>query len=224
MPKPKKPRPKKGAAPSPYDDAIAHLTACHPALARVIAHVGPCTLQTSRDLFTALVKTVISQQISTTAARTIAGRFEAAVTGRLNPVRVLALSPEAMRACGLSAGKQRAIRAIAERVVSGELDLKRLRRATDDQVAAVLLPIPGLGPWSVQMIQIFALGRPNVLPVGDLGLRLAVKELFGLAETPAPTAVEELARPWHPHCTVATWYLWRSRGFVPNSGMDANGK
>jgi DNA-3-methyladenine glycosylase II len=193
-------------------------------MARVIAHVGACTLQISRDLFAALVKTVIAQQISTTAARTIAGRLEAAVGGRFDPVSVLALSPEAMRACGLSAGKQRAIRAITERIVSGELDLKRLRRATDEQVSAALLPIHGLGPWSVQMIQIFALGRPNVLPAGDLGLRLAVKELFGLAETPAPAAVEELARPWHPYRTVATWYLWRSRGFVPNSGMDGDGR
>src|SRR5438128_8753547 len=203
----------------PYRDAVAHLTACHPTFARVIAQVGPCTLKPKRDLFAALVNTVISQQISVRAADTIAARLEAAAGGKLVPERVLALSPEEMRACGLSGGKQRSIRAIAERIISGELDLKRLRRADDEALAAALLPIHGLGPWSLQMIQIFALGRPNILPVGDLGLRMAVKVEFGLSEMPTPSAVEELARPWHPYCTVATWYLWRSRGFVPNSGV-----
>jgi DNA-3-methyladenine glycosylase II len=85
------------------------------------------------------------------------------------------------------------------------------------------LPIHGLGPWSLQMIQIFSLGRPNILPVGDLGLRAAIKDEFGLAEMPTPSAVEELARAWHPYCTIATWYLWRSRGFVPNSDVARDG-
>src|SRR5919201_1670640 len=106
-----------------YRDAVAHLTACHPALARVIARVGPCTLKPKRDLFSALVNTVISQQISVRAADTIAARLEAAVGGKLVPERVLALSPDEMRACGLSGGKQKSIRAIAERIVTGELNL-----------------------------------------------------------------------------------------------------
>ncbi|HTK73899.1 MAG TPA: hypothetical protein VL371_01505 [Gemmataceae bacterium] len=200
-----------------YREAVAHLTACHPAFARVIARVGPCTLKPKRDLFAALVQTVISQQISVRAAHTIGDRLKDACGGRLTPENVLALSPKKLRGCGLSGGKQKSIRAVAQAVRSGELDLKRLRRADDEALAAALLPIHGLGPWSLQMIQIFSLGRPNILPVGDLGLRAAVKDEFGLAEMPTPAAVEELARAWHPYCTVATWYLWRSRGFVPNS-------
>jgi DNA-3-methyladenine glycosylase II len=206
-----------------YREAVAHLTACHPALARVITRVGPCTLKPQRDLFDALVNTVISQQISVRAADTIAGRLEEACGGRLTPESILALSPKKLRGCGLSGGKQKSIRAIAQAVRSGELDLKQLRRADDEALAAALLPIHGLGPWSLQMIQIFALGRPNILPVGDLGLRMAVKVEFGLTEMPTPAAVEELARAWHPYCTVATWYLWRSRGFVPNSDVVRDG-
>jgi DNA-3-methyladenine glycosylase II len=206
-----------------YGDAVAHLTACHPALARIIARVGPCTLKPKRDLFAALCNTVISQQISVRAADTIARRLEGAVGGQLTPESVLALSPKKLRACGLSGGKQKSIRAIAEAVVGGELDLKRLRRADDEALAAALLPIHGVGPWSLQMIQIFALGRPNILPVGDLGLRMAVKVEFGLSEMPTPSALEEIARSWHPYCTVATWYLWRSRGFVPNSDVVRDG-
>jgi DNA-3-methyladenine glycosylase II len=207
-----------------YREAVAHLTACHPTFARLVALVGPCTLKPTRDLFDALVNTVISQQISVRAADTIAGRLEEACGGKLTPDSVLVLSPKRLRACGLSGGKQKSIRAIAKAVRSGELDLKLLRRADDEALAAALLPIHGLGPWSLQMIQIFALGRPNVLPVGDLGLRAAVKDEFGLAEMPTPAAVEELARGWHPYCTVATWYLWRSRGFVPNSNVVRDGE
>jgi len=206
-----------------YGDAVAHLTACHPAFERVIARVGPCTLKPQRDLFAALVQTVISQQISVRAAHTIGERLKDACGGRLTPENVLALSPKKLRGCGLSGGKQKSIRAIAQAVRTGELDLKRLRRADDEALAAALLPIHGLGPWSLQMIQIFSLGRPNILPVGDLGLRMAVKIEFGLEELPTPSALEEIARSWHPYCTVATWYLWRSRGFVPNSDVVRDG-
>jgi 3-methyladenine DNA glycosylase/8-oxoguanine DNA glycosylase len=221
MPRPNPTRTRTRRPNGRYRDAQDHLSAADARLARVIAAVGPCTLRTSRDLFAALVNTVISQQISTRAADTIAARIEAATNAAgLTPESVLALTPEELRACGLSRPKQRAIRAIAERVACGELDLRRLRRATDGGVAAMLLPVPGLGPWSVHMIQIFALSRPNVLPVGDLGLRLAIRDQYGLAEVPGPGEVEAIARPWHPYCTVATWYLWRSRGFVPKSGLD----
>src|SRR6516225_6023085 len=114
-----------------YRDAVAHLTACHPALARIITRVGPCTLKPERDLFAALVNTVISQQISVRAADTIDGRLEEACGGKPTPEAVLALSPKKLRAGGLSGGKQKSIRAVAQAVRSGELDLNRLRRADD---------------------------------------------------------------------------------------------
>jgi DNA-3-methyladenine glycosylase II len=203
---------------SPHRSAVRHLTASHPALARVVKLVGPCTLRPNADLFAVLVNTVISQQISTKAAKSISSRFMGVVGKRgLTPAAVLALTDEELRAAGLSRPKQRAIRGVAGRAADGTLDLAALPTMDDAAVRAALLPIPGIGPWSVDMILIFGLGRLDVLPVGDLGLRMGVKEQFGLPELPGPQELEALAEAWRPYRTVATWYFWRSRGFVPQS-------
>jgi DNA-3-methyladenine glycosylase II len=197
------------------------LTARHPVFARVVAAVGPCTLRPNSDLFAVLVQTVISQQISTKAARSIGSRLAEAVGGAgLSPAAVLALSDKSLRAAGLSAGKQRSIRAVAASVADGTLDLKALAIMDDEAVRAALLPIHGIGPWSVDMILIFGLGRMDVLPVGDLGLRMGVMDQLGLPALPGPRELEELAEPWRPYRSVATWYFWRSRGFVPQSNAD----
>jgi DNA-3-methyladenine glycosylase II len=197
---------------------VRHLAACHPVLARLIKAVGPCTLQPNPDVFSVLVQTVIAQQISTKAALSIAGRLRQAVEPNgLTPAAVAALADDQMRAAGLSAGKQRAIRAVAARFADGTLDPAALVKLADAEVSQALLSIPGIGPWSVDMVLIFALGRPDVLPVGDFGLRMGVKDQYGLAAPPGPRELEALAKPWRPHRTVATWYFWRSRGFVPQS-------
>jgi DNA-3-methyladenine glycosylase II len=219
----KAPRPasrtRRAATPaSPYRAAVRHLAASHPALARVVKAIGPCTIRPDPDLFAVLVRTVISQQISTKAARSIGQRLLAALGRRgLTPAAVLALADEALRAAGLSAAKRRSIRALAAAAADGTLDLAALPRMDDAAVRAALLPIHGIGPWSVDMILIFGLGRLDVLPVGDLGLRMGVKELYGLAAPPGPRELEELAEAWRPYRTIATWYFWRSRGFVPQS-------
>ena len=127
----------------------------------------------------------------------------------LTPKRLLALAPELLRGAGLSSAKQRAVYALAERVASKKLRLDHLDAMSDEELAERLLEVPGIGPWSVHMYQMFALCRPNVLPIGDLGLRAGVKNMFGLEATPTPAEVVEFARGWHPHCTVATWYVWR---------------
>ncbi len=201
-----------------YLAAERHLAAAHPSLARVIAAVGPCTLRPNPDLFHVLTQTVIAQQISTKAAAAIGRRFDEALgkRGRV-PAAVLARSDDELRAAGLSAAKLRSIRAIAERVADGTLDLADLARMADADVAAALRSIPGLGPWSVDMVMIFGLGRLDVLPVGDLGFRFGVRDLLGLPAAPSPKELEELAAPWRPYRTIATWYFWRSRGFVPQS-------
>src|SRR5262245_42300802 len=198
--------------------AVRHLAAHHPAFAQMIAAVGPCTLRPNPDLFTVLVHTVISQQISVKAAASIAGRLYAALGRKgLTPKAVLALADEQLRAAGLSGAKRRAIRDLAARAADGTLDLPGLTKCDDEAVAAALLPLWGIGRWSVDMVLIFGLGRTDVLPVGDLGLRMGVKKQFGLAELPTPGELEELARPWQPYRTVATWYFWRSLGSVPQS-------
>jgi DNA-3-methyladenine glycosylase II len=194
------------------------LAAAHSALAKIIATVGPCTLRPNPDLFHILTQTVISQQISTKAALSIGRKFEEVIGGtpRTAPA-VLAHTDEELRSAGLSAAKLRSIRAIAGRVADGTLDLKKLARMADANVATALRSIPGLGPWSVDMVLIFGLGRLDVLPVGDLGFRFGVRDWFGLKEAPSPVEMETLAEPWRPYRTIATWYFWRSRGFVPQS-------
>jgi DNA-3-methyladenine glycosylase II len=194
---------------SRYRAAERHLSAAHPALARVIETVGPCTLLPNADLFHILTQTVISQQISTKAAMSIGRKFDEILGGNgRSAAAVLARSDEELRS----------IRAIATQVAGGTLDLAELAKMPDADVAAALRAITGLGPWSVDMVLIFGLGRLDVLPVGDLGFRFGVRDWLGLKVAPSPAELEELAAPWRPYRTIATWYFWRSRGFVPQSG------
>jgi 3-methyladenine DNA glycosylase/8-oxoguanine DNA glycosylase len=204
---------------SPYHKAEAHLWAAHPVFAALIEKVGPCTLAPQTDGFRALVRTVVAQQISSKAAASISLRLEGLFPRGLTARAILKASDETLRSAGLSRPKQRALRAVAERVVSGQLDFGRLAGASEAEIAEALLPIPGIGPWSVHMYSIFCLGKLDVLPVGDLGVRIAVRDLFGLAALPGPKEIEAMAVAWRPYCTVAAWYLWRSRGFVPQSGV-----
>jgi DNA-3-methyladenine glycosylase II len=202
-----------------YLAAERHLAAAHPELGRVIRAVGPCTLRPNPDLFFVLTQTVISQQISTKAAASIGRKLDAVLgDGGRTAAAVVARSDDELRSAGLSAAKLRSIRAIAFAVAEGSLDLSELACMADADVSATLRTIPGLGPWSVDMALIFGLGRLDVLPVGDLGFRFGVRDMLGLEAAPSPQDLEELATPWRPYRTIATWYFWRSRGFVPQSG------
>ncbi len=197
--------------------AEAHLASVSPPLAEMIARVGPCTLTAEPDLFRVLVRAIVAQLISTAAARTISGRLEAAVKGRLTPAAVLKLSDDQFKACGISGAKRKAIRGLAEHFRTNRGFAKQVGGATDEDVRKLLLPLTGIGPWTVDMVLIFGLGRPDVLAVGDLGLRAGVRDLFGLPDLPTPKQLVELTEPWRPYRSVATWYLWRSRGWVPQS-------
>jgi DNA-3-methyladenine glycosylase II len=128
----------------------------------------------------------------------------------LTPEAVLRLRPAKLRAIGLSKQKTLYIREVARLMVSGKLDLAAMAAISDEEVHARLTALKGIGPWTVHMFLIFALGRHNVMPSGDLGIRVAVRNVYGLAETPKPSEVDQMARRWHPYCTVASWYLWRS--------------
>lgn len=201
--------------------AQRHLAKTSPTFRDLIRRVGPCTLEPSADSYAVLVGSIISQQIATKAAKAITKRlFDKAAPHPLTPDLVAALSDEELRACGLSATKQRYVKALTEHVRTNAGFLEGLVEATDQEVTAALIPIPGIGPWTVEMFLMFGLGRPDVLPVKDLGLQMAVRDLFELGELPKPAKLTELAEPWRPYRTVATWYMWRSRGFVPQSGID----
>lgn len=198
--------------------AQRHLVRRDPILKKLIAAVGPCTLQTNPDSFGILVRSIVSQMISTKAALSISGRLvETLGAAGLTPSSVLALEETRLRSVGLSAAKAAAIRDLAARSANGALPLERLPQLTDEEVTELLVAVRGIGKWTAEMFLIFSLGRLDVLPVDDLGLRAGVREAYGLEDLPGRADLRERAEPWRPYRTVATWYFWRSRGAVPQS-------
>jgi DNA-3-methyladenine glycosylase II len=184
----------------------------------LIRAVGPCTLRLEPNRFAALARSIISQQISTKAAHAIRGRVEAAMNGKgLSAAGILGLSDAEMRAAGLSASKMKSLRDLAERVAGGLVRLRTIHKLGDEEVIEELIPIRGIGRWTAQMFLIFSLGRSDILPVDDLGFRAAVRDCWCLSELPGKDHLTDLAEPWRPYRSIAVWYLWRSRGFVPQS-------
>jgi DNA-3-methyladenine glycosylase II len=197
--------------------ALDHLSASDPVLAKLIAAVGP--LPSARDgrpdpddHYGALVRSIVGQQLSVLAARAIYGRLTARFDGRPpTPSEILKDDPDALRAAaGLSRAKVGFLRSLAEHVISGDLELGRLDTLSDDDVIAELVAVKGLGTWTAHMFLMFHLGRPDVLAVGDLGIRRAIERAYALEALPTPEEIENLAEPWRPYRTLACRYLWRS--------------
>ena len=164
-----------------------------------------------REAYGALLRSIVGQQLSTKAARTIYERLTALFDGRTpTPAELLAADPEKVRSAGLSRPKVGYLRSLAEHVESGELALDRLTELPDDEVSEQLTAVKGLGQWTADMFLIFHLRRPDVLPVGDLGIRRAVERAYGLPEIPDAAQVLEIGEPWRPHRSLASLYLWRS--------------
>ncbi len=206
------------SAPSVLRKAQRHLARRDPVLKRLIAEIGPCTLWHNPNRFAALTRSIIAQQISTKAAAAITARLEQALAATgVTAKGILRLSDEALRRAGLSAAKSRSLRDLAEKIQKKTLSLEVLHEFVDEEVIAHLLPVKGIGRWTAEMFLIFSLGRLDVLPVADWGLRVGVQRQYQLAEPPAKADLTELAEPWRPYRTIATWYLWKSLGFVPQS-------
>jgi DNA-3-methyladenine glycosylase II len=169
------------------------------------------------DHYGALVRSIAGQQLSVLAARAIYGRLIARFGGRPpTPQEILDDEPEELRAAaGFSRAKVSYLRSLAEHVISGELELARMDELPDEEVIAELVAVKGLGLWTAQMFLMFHLERPDVLPVGDLGIRRAIERAYGLDALPEPAAMEQIAAPWRPHRTLACRYLWRSLANEP---------
>jgi DNA-3-methyladenine glycosylase II len=198
--------------------AQRHLRRSDPVLKKLIAEIGPCTLRPDPNRFGLLVRSIISQQISTKAAISIGARLMQALGRRgLTPRSVLALSAAKLRSVGLSTNKTRFVRDLAQKVHTKEVPLDDLHEKTDEEVIAHLLPVLGIGRWTAEMFLIFSLGRLDVLPVGDFGLQVGVKRHYGFTEPLKNDQIQKLAEPWQPYRTIATWYIWRSLGGVPQS-------
>lgn len=203
--------------------ALIHLQNSDEVLAAIITRVGPCRITYREPTFEALARSIVFQQLSTKAARTIYDRLEQATGGKVTPEGIQNLSVGEMRRCGLSKQKIGYIRDLAEHALAGKLDFERLPEMSDEEVIETLTDIKGIGVWTAHMFLIFALRRANVLPVGDLGVRTAIMRAYKKRKLPLPRDIEKIARNWHPYCSIASWYLWRSLEF-PKEPQKATAK
>ena len=197
--------------------AIHHLRTNDPVLSAIIEQVGDYGIQFRPADFETLVKSIVFQQLSGRVASVIFGRLSAAVKGVVTPETILKLRPSRMRSLGLSTQKTAYIRDLARHTRDGEVVFEDLAALPDDEVILRLTQVKGIGVWTVHMFLIFALRRTNVLPTGDLGIRNAIRKAYNLDAAPSPAEVETMAQRWHPYCTVASWYLWRS--LEPNANL-----
>lgn len=182
-------------------------------MARVIEAVGPCTLTIGHleGPFVSLVRAIVFQQLATKAATTIFGRLRDLFPSERfpSPAEILATPDAALRGCGLSGQKLGYLRDLSQRVATGALDLDELSGLSDDEVIARLTTVRGIGRWSAQMFLIFYLGRLDVWPDGDLGIRHGVRVLHGHAELPSAPLMADIGQRFSPYASVASWYLWR---------------
>ena len=190
--------------------ALDHLSKADPVLARVIQRTGPFSLKLRPDPFEALVSSIISQQISGAAARSISRRLRILLDGEPTPEALARQTPEQLRSAGVSPQKARYLLDLGHQVLAGTVRVNHLRRLPDDEVIAELVQVKGIGVWTAQMFLMFSLGRWDVFPHDDLGIRMALRKLYRLRKLPDKKTGLRIAAPWRPYATVASWYCWRS--------------
>jgi DNA-3-methyladenine glycosylase II len=194
-----------------WTPAVRHLASADPRLAPIIDRHGHPTITPTRNAVQSLARAIVSQQLSGKAADTIWGRVLDLYPKRKfpQPAAILATPDTSLRAAGLSGAKAAAIKDLARHVVEAKLVPAKLPKLTDAEISEVLLPVRGIGPWSVDMFLMFALARPDVLPVGDLGVRKGMQKHFKLRTLPEADKMIKLAAAWRPYRSVGAWYMWR---------------
>lgn len=196
--------------------AVRHLSRADARLKALIRQIGPCALAPSTRYFHALCEAIVSQQLAVKAAATIFGRFRKLFPkSKLTPQRTLELTDAEFASAGISPQKRGYLRDLAQKFADGEIPVRRLARMSDDEVIAALTHVKGVGVWTAHMFLIFVLGRLDVWPTGDLGIRRALQINYDLPELPVDGAMTALAEPWRPYRSVAAWYLWQSLGNKP---------
>jgi DNA-3-methyladenine glycosylase II len=190
--------------------AVLHLSQSDPVLCAIIKRVGPYRMEYGDPEFHSLAEAIIYQQLNGKAAVTIFKRFAALAGEPLTPEGILKLSEEQLRSVGLSKQKSSYLRDLAAKTHEGKLDFGRLPKLSDDEVIEHLTQVKGIGVWTAHMFLMFALRRPNVLPTGDFGVRMAMKKYYKKRKLPKPAQMEKIAKAWEPYRSVACWYLWKS--------------
>jgi len=200
-----------GYSKTEIEQAMRHLRRCDSRMKALIQSVGAFELKARRDRFAMLVNSILSQQISTAAARSIKNKLLASIKpDKLSPASMRRMNVDQLRTVGISRQKANYILDLTHKVNRGDLNLKRLGRLDDEGVIAELVQVKGIGRWTAQMFLIFSLGRLDVFPEDDLGIKNAIKKVYELDDLPERQLAREIAAPWRPFASVASWYLWRA--------------
>lgn len=200
-----------GFSKAEIDQAMRHLRRCDSRMNALIRSVGAFKLKARRDRFAMLVNSILSQQISTAAARSIKAKLLASLEpNKLSPESLQRLSVDQLRMVGISRQKANYILDLTHKVNQGDLNLQQVGRLDDEGVIAELVQVKGIGRWTAQMFLIFSLGRLDVFPEDDLGIKNAIKKVYELDVLPERQLAREIAAPWRPFASVASWYLWRA--------------
>ena len=197
------------------EEGVTHLKAADPKVRALIEEQGVLELKLRRRVFPALVESILSQQLNGHAADVIISRVHALfLPGRITPEKLNGIHARKLRKAGVSPQKLSYLRDLSARIVSGRLELKDIHLRSDEDVLKSLDEIKGVGAWTAQMILIFSLGRADVLPVDDFGIKKAVMNVYGLPELPDKKTIERVAEPWHPYSSLACLYLWRHKDSI----------
>ena len=191
-----------------YQEAVRELQK-DSKLKKVIEHVGPCKIRVIRNRYEALIDAVITQQISDAAGKAIAKRFRDIFPTYPLPIEVLNTDDSTLLSSGISRMKVQYIKNISSAIVSNQINLQKISKNKDEDIIKELTEIKGIGRWTAEMFLIFGLGRLDILPLGDLGLRKGIQTLYSFSENPTDESIIKIAQKWRPYRTVATWYIWR---------------
>ncbi|HSD05377.1 MAG TPA: DNA-3-methyladenine glycosylase [Nitrosopumilaceae archaeon] len=181
-----------------------------PKLAKIIKRVGSYEISVMKNPYESLIEAIITQQLSGKAAESISKKFRKLFVRFPKPADVIKMPDSKLRSAGLSGMKVKYIKDLSEKIESKELRMRSLKNMTDEEVIMQLTQVKGIGRWTAEMFLIFSLGRLDVLPVGDLGLKKGIQRLYSMPNLPEKDEIEELAEKWRPYRTVATWYIWKS--------------
>lgn len=192
--------------------AIEHLSQNDKKLLNIIRLSEKYNLKPKKDFYTALTHSIVGQQLSILAARSIIKKFMNHFGGIITPDKIIKTSHETLRSLGLSNAKAKYIRDLSEKVFNNEVHLEKMKKMGDDEIIEELTKIKGIGVWTCHMFLIFTLGRPNVLPTGDLGIKKGIQKIYNLKTLPDEKKIIQIAKQknWNPYCSIASWYIWRS--------------
>lgn len=198
--------------PDTFRKGYEHVRLNDPRLARVMEKKGPLSFSPEGEMFEALVESILSQQLAGPSARSIIAKVRAIYPdGKLDAATLHSTPARKLRAAGVSPQKRVYLKDLSSRVANGRIDLEALREMSDEEIITILDEVKGIGPWTVHMLLIFTLGRINVLPVDDLGIKKGIQQIYSLGEMPKKAEIEKIAESWSPYRSVASLYLWRHK-------------